>query len=147
MSKSRGRNTKCFIEQNLFWGIRSWFRALGYDMWARIHGCPLDVYGGSVGTHLHQRFPGKVFAIWMFYGQGQLMGPSGPMDIRLHDDTIESLLAQVGDRFLLPLDNVDPRALAVLTNANFRWAGGKYGSADLTTQTDAIYFIKHVTAE
>jgi erythromycin esterase-like protein len=134
-------------QQNLFWGVRSWFRALGYGMWAKIHRCPLDLPGGSVGTHLHQRFPDKVLAIWTFYGQGQLMGPNGPINICLHNDTIESLLAQVGDRFLLPLDNVDPRAQAVLTNANFRWASGRYASANLTAQTDAIYFIKHVTAE
>lgn len=134
-------------QQSLFWGVHSWFRNMGYGMWAKFHRCPLDWYGGSVGTHLHQRFPGKVFAIWALYGQGQLMGPGGPVNVRLHDDTIESLLAQVGDRFLLPLDNVDPRAQVVLANANFRWAGRRYASADLTAQTDAIYFIKHVTAE
>jgi hypothetical protein len=132
---------------SLSWGVRSWFRALGYSIWARIHRCPLNMYEGSVGTHLHQRFPGEVLAIWTLYGQGQLMGRDGPLDIRVHGDTIESLLAQVGDRFLLPLDNVGPEARAILTHANFRWAGGQYASADLTAQADAIYFIKHVTAE
>jgi hypothetical protein len=105
------------------------------------------MYEGSVGTHLHQRFPGEVLAIWAFYGQGQLMGRAGPLDVRMHDDTIESLLVQVGDRFLLPLDNVDPDARAILTNANIRWADGRYASADLSAQADAIYFIGHVTAE
>jgi hypothetical protein len=134
-------------QQSLFWGVRSWFRTLGYGIWAKIYQCPLDLPGGSVGTHLHRRFSDDVFTIWAFYGQGQLMGREGPMNINLHGDTIESLLAQVGDRFLLPLDNVDPRARAVLANANFRWAGGRYGSADLTAQTDAIYFIMNITAE
>jgi hypothetical protein len=134
-------------QQSLFWGVRSWFRSLGYGMWAKIHRCPLDWHGGSVGTHLHQRFPGKVFTIWAFYGHGQLMGPNGPMNICLHADTIESLLAQVGDRFLLPLDNIDPDAQAILANANFRWAVGRYASGDLTAQADAIYFIKNITAE
>ena len=100
-----------------------------------------------MGTHVHHRFPGRVLALWMFYGQGQLMGRNGPVNVRLHGDTIESLLARVGDRFLLPLDDVDPRARAVLAQANFRWAGGRYASADLTAQTDAIYFIRHVTAQ
>lgn len=132
---------------SFFWGMRSWFRALGYSIWARIHGCPLSMHEGSVGMHLHQRFPGEVLVIWTLYGQGQLMGRDGPLDIRVHDDTIESLLAQVGDRFLLPMDNVGPEARAVLTHANFRWAGGHYASADLTAQADAIYYIQHVTAE
>ena len=132
---------------SLFWGLRSWCSALGYRMWAAIHRYPLNMHEGSVGTHLHQRFPGEVLAVWTLYGQGQLMGRTGPLNVRVHDDTIESLLAQVGDRFLLPLDNVDPEARAILTHANFRWAGGWYASADLTAQTDAIYFIKHVTAE
>jgi len=132
---------------SLFWGVRSWFRALAYCLWARFHQGPLNMHEGSVGMHLHQHFPGEVLAIWTLYGRGQLMGRDGPLDVRVHDDTIESLLAQVGDRFLLPLDNVDPDARAILTQANFRWAGGGYASADLTAQVDAIYFIAHVTAE
>ncbi len=74
------------------------------------------------------------------------MGKNGPMNIRLKSDTIESLLASVGDRFLLPLDQVDPRAQKVLARANFRTAGGYYGNADLTAQADVLYFVKNVTA-
>ena len=75
------------------------------------------------------------------------MMPAGPRTVRLHGDTIESLLARVGDRFLLPLNDVDPQARTILSHANFRLSWGLYASADLTAQADAIYFVKDVNAE
>jgi hypothetical protein len=105
------------------------------------------MYGGSIGGHVHKRFPGQVLSIWMLYGQGQLMGRNGAIDVRLQGDTIESLLACVGDRFLLPLDHVDPSARDVLRRANLRWAGGHYASADLTVQADALYFVRNISAK
>jgi hypothetical protein len=67
--------------------------------------------------------------------------------VRLHGDTVESLLARVGDRFLLPLNDVDPQARAILSHANVRLMGGYYASTDLTAQVDAIYFVRNVNAE
>lgn len=133
-------------QRSTFWGYRSWFRALGYAINEKVTCRPLDTYGGSVGSHIHDRFPGQVLSIWMLYGQGQLMGRDGPIDVRLHGDTVESLLAQVGDRFLLPLESADSGARDVLSRANFRWAGGYYASADLAAQADAIFFVKDVSA-
>ena len=75
------------------------------------------------------------------------MMPAGPRTVRLHGDTVESLLAEVGDRFLLPLQDADPEAKVILSHANFRSAQGIYDSADLTAQTDAVYFVKDVNAE
>jgi hypothetical protein len=54
------------------------------------------------------------------------------------------LLTQIGDRLLVPLNDVDPEARTILSHANFRSAGGEYASADLTAQADAIYFVKEV---
>jgi hypothetical protein len=132
-----------------FWGWRSWLRALGYEAFSRLTRCPLDIGGqdGSVGSHLHECFPGEVLSIWMLYGQGTLMMPAGPRTVRLHGDTVESLLARVGDRFLLPLNDVDPQAKAILSNANLRSSWGFYASADLTAQADAIYFVRDVNAD
>jgi len=75
------------------------------------------------------------------------MMPAGPRTVRLHGDTIESLLARIGDRFLLPLNDVDPQAKAILSNANLRSQSGLYASADLTAQADVIYFVKDVSAD
>ena len=63
------------------------------------------------------------------------------------DSRSEALLAQVGDRFLLPLSDVDPQAKAILSNANLRTSWGSYASADLTAQADAIYFVRNVNAD
>jgi len=135
-------------QRSRFWGWRSWLRALGYEAFSRLTRYPLDggTQNGSVGSHLHERFPGQVLSIWMLYGQGTLMMPAGPRTVRLHSDTVESLLAQIGARFLLPLDDVDSQAKAILSNANLRLSWGSYASADLTAQTDAIYFVKDVSA-
>jgi hypothetical protein len=82
----------------------------------------------------------------MLYGQGSSMARKGPRTVRLRDDTVESLLAQVGDRFLLPLNDIDPQARAILSHANVRMEG-VYASTDLTAQADALYFVKDVKAE
>jgi len=129
-----------------FWGLRSWLRAWGYRMFFKLAGWSTNM-GDSVGAHLHRRFPGQVLSIWMLYGQGSSMAPKGPRTVRLHDDTVESLLAQVGDRFLLPLSNVDPQARAILSHANVRLMEGHYASTDLTAQADALYFVREVHAE
>ncbi len=129
-----------------FWGFRSWLLAWGYRMFFKLAGWPTSM-GDSVGAHLHRRFPGQVLSIWMLYGQGSPMAPKGPRTVRLHGDTVESLLAQVGDRFLLPLNDVDPQARAILSHANVRLGGGAYVSTDLTAQADAIYFVREVKAE
>jgi len=129
-----------------FWGLRSLLRAWGYRMYLKLAGWPTNM-GDSVGTHLHRRFPRQVLSIWMLYGRGSLMTPRGPRTIRLRGDSIESLLAQVGDRFLLPLNEVDPQARAILSHANVRLMEGRCASTDLTTQADAIYFVREVHAE
>jgi erythromycin esterase-like protein len=129
-----------------FWGLRSWLLSWGYRMFFKLAGWPTSM-DDSVGAHLHRRFPGQVLSIWMLYGQGSLMAPKGPRIVRLHDDTVESLLAQVGDRLLLPLNDVDPQARTILSHANVRLMGGSCASTDLTAQADAIYFVGDVHAE
>jgi erythromycin esterase-like protein len=129
-----------------FWGALSWLRAWGYKTFFTLAGWPTSM-GDSVGAHLHRRFPGQVLSVWMLYGQGSLMTEKGPRTVRLHGDTVESLLAQVGDRFLLPLNDVDPPARAILSHANIRLAGGSYASTDLTAQADALYFVREVNAQ
>jgi erythromycin esterase-like protein len=129
-----------------FWGVQSWLRAWGYRMFFKLAGWPTNM-GDSVGAHLHRRFPGQVLSVWMLYGQGSLMTLKRPRTVRLHGDTVESLLAQVGDRFLLPLSDIDPQARTILSHANVRLMEGSYASTDLTVQADALYFVKEVHAE
>lgn len=128
-----------------FWGLWSWLRAVGYRVFFHLAGWPTSI-GDSVGAHLHRRFPGQVLSIWMVYSQGSLMAAQGPQTVRPHGDTVESLLAQVGDRFLLPLNDIDPEARTILSHANV-FMGGAYASTDLTAQADALYFVKEVRAD
>jgi len=146
---SKDASKLCFQPQlSRFWGWCSWLRAMGYEAFSKLSRFPFDggLHEGSVGSHLHARFPGQVLSIWMLYGQGTLMMPRGPRTVRPHDDTVESLLARVGNRFLLPLNDVDVSVQAILSNANLRLSWGEYVSADLTAQADAICFVKDVSA-
>ena len=68
----------------------------------------------------------------MLYGRGTLMMAGGPWAVHLRGDTVESLLARIGDRFLLPLTDADPQARAILSHANVQLSWGRYASADLT---------------
>ncbi len=129
-----------------FWGLWSWLRAWGYRVFFKLAGWPTSM-GDSVGAHLHRRFPGEVLSVWMLYGQGSSMASKGPRTLRMHGDTVESLLTQVGDRFLLPLNDIDPQARAILSHANVRLMEGSYASTDLTAQADAIYFVRDINAE
>jgi len=138
-------NLRFHPQQGRFWGLRSWLHALGYEAFFKLTGYPANM-GDSVGAHLHRRFPGRVLSIWMLYGQGSLMTPKGPGAVRLRDDTVESLLAQVGDRFLLPLEEANPEAKTILCRANIRSAQGECASADLTAQADALYFVRDIHA-
>lgn len=129
------------------WGWRSRMRSVGYSLHAALRRYALDrMWGSSVGTLLSTMFPEEVLSIWMLYGSGQLMGRKGPVRVRIKSDTIESLLAEVGERFLLPLDAIDRDAVGLLENANFRDGGGYYGSGNLTAQTDALFFVRKVSA-
>ena len=149
ISMETGQSTGWRVDRYLETGDASWLRALGYEAFSRLTRCPMDIgiQDGSVGSHLHKRFPEQILSIWMLYGRGTLMMPKGPRSVRLHGDTIESLLAQVGDRFLLPLNDIDPQAKVILSNANLRSSWGSYACANLNAQADAIYFAKHVNAE
>jgi len=131
---------------SMLWGWRSWLRAFGYWAFFKLTRSSPNM-GDSVGAHVCRRFPEQVLSLWMLYGQGTRMTPAGPRTVPLRDDTLEALLARVGDRFLLPLQDMDPQARAVLSRANFRLAEGSHASADLTCQADALCFVKDIDAE
>ncbi len=126
--------------------VRCYVRSLAYAFHAHLRGYPVKMWN-SLGTMLHKESPAQCLSIWSFYGYGRLMGKKGPVQVRLQNDTLESLLAQVGDRYLLPLHQADDNTRKLLAHANFRGTGGAYSSGDLTALTDALYFVKTVNAE
>jgi len=128
------------------WGWRGQAKGFGYSLHALIHRYSLDWrWGCTIGTFLNRMFPEEVVSIWMLYGQGHLMGRKGPIQIRIKNDTIESLLAEVGENFFLPLHQFNKEARILLEDANFRTTGGYYGSGNLPELTDAIFFVRTVS--
>lgn len=101
----------------------------------------------ALGTHLYHRFPGQVFSIWMLHESGKSSQPFASIssEYTVKPGSLNSLLAQVGTRYLLPMHGVDPRARLLRTrmdivgiyNASFR--------AAMAEQADAIYFVRKVT--
>ena len=129
------------------WGWCGQAKGFGYSLHALIHRYSLDCqWGCTMGTFLNRMFPEEVVSIWMLYGQGHLMGLKNPIQIRIKNDTIESLLAEVGENFLLPLHQCNKEAHILLEDANFRTTGGYYGSGNLPELTDAIFFVRTVSA-
>jgi hypothetical protein len=126
--------------------VRSYVRSLTYALVAHVRGYPVHMWN-SLGTMLYKESPAQCLSIWSFYGHGRLMGKKGPVQVRLQNDTLESLLAQVGDRYLLPLHQADDTIRKILAHINFRGTRGAYSSGNLCALTDAIYFIKTVNAE
>lgn len=133
--------------QNNFWGWVPRVKSLGYSAHAVVCRYSSDwMWGCTIGTLLNTLFPEQVVSIWMLYGEGQLMGRKGPIPIGIKRDTIESLLAEVGERFLLPLEGADKQARVLLENANFRGPRGYYSSGNLCAQADALFFVRRVSA-
>lgn len=101
----------------------------------------------SIGTHLNQKLPDEVYAIWMLYDHGRHANVYEQMyeTVRSHPQRIEYVLAQAGEIFLLPLDSRDPRA-AYLDKKCYFGVNGDFGSGLLRNNADAIFFVSEVKA-
>lgn len=102
----------------------------------------------SIGTHVSERLPGKVFSIWMLYDHGRhanMMLESAFEDVPSHPSRIESLFAQAGSVFLLPFHSQDPREKYVDSERYFV-LNGRLGKGYLKSQADAVFFVSEVTA-
>lgn len=100
-----------------------------------------------LGAWLASRFPGEVFSVWMLIGRGTDSQPFPSLSnkIREKPGTLNSILGEVGDCFLLPIDTSDsrPRLLTepiqIMHDAN----GGVRTA--IAKQADAIFFVRDVT--
>ncbi len=101
----------------------------------------------ALGTSLYRRDPAAVFSIWMLFesGESSSPGPEQNQTYAPHPDRLNALLSRVGDTFLLPIDNLDPRAdllnrpvaITGLYNLPFR--------AAVAEQADALFFTRTVS--
>lgn len=100
----------------------------------------------SIGTHLAGRHPGEVLGVWMLYDHGRHGVPrpseqGGPFeDVPSRPGSVESLLARVGEHFLLPL-RPDGQAPDYLRRARPCLFGTR---AVLPDQADLLFFVRTV---
>jgi erythromycin esterase-like protein len=100
----------------------------------------------SIGDYMNQKLPGQVYSIWMLYDHGRHGVPmrEDPVQVvRTDPDTVEHLLASVGEVFFLPFHTGDRRESYLDRPRNFRPNGGS-GSGLLRTHADAIFFVREV---
>jgi hypothetical protein len=98
----------------------------------------------NIGTHLANRFPGQVCAVWMLYDRGRhLDAYSKPYvkDVSSRRGTITQLLAKVGTRFILPLHSGDSRESYLHLPREFVANGEFRASAVVPEQADVLFFL------
>jgi len=101
----------------------------------------------SLGTYLSRRLPDQVFSIWMLHECGYSSHPFKNLsrEYTAKYGSLNSILAQAGDRYLLFTAATDRRAALLdadldivgLYNITFR--------AALAKQADAVFFVRKVT--
>jgi erythromycin esterase-like protein len=100
-----------------------------------------------LGAYLAARHPGQVFTCWMLIGRGRDCHPFAglPREIAIVPGTLNAVLAEVGECFILPIDPADPRARLLASDVNVRWDGITGARLAVARQADAIFFVRDVT--
>ncbi len=100
-----------------------------------------------LGEFLSRMFPGVVFATWMLVGKGRDRQQFADLrdEIRLVAGSLNAILAELGECFLLPIDRTDPRARLLRTEMQLVMDGNVSLHTAPASQTDAIFFIRDVT--
>ncbi len=101
----------------------------------------------SIGARLHTVLPGEVYGIWLMYDHGEhgnSLGRRPTRRIESDPRRVESLFAKVGDAFILPLHTGD-REERYLDEPRGIVQNGRSGRAIVTSNTDAIVFLRKVT--
>lgn len=96
---------------------------------------------------MNHRFPGQVFSIWMLHESGKSSQPftSLSSEYTVKPKSLNSLLARVGDRYLLPMQGVDPRVRPLHTRMDIVGLYNASFQAAIAEQADAVYFVRNVT--
>ncbi len=101
----------------------------------------------ALGAWLAARYPNEVFSVWMLIGRGRDSQPFPTLskDIREKAGTLNALLGEIGDCFLLPIDATDPRARLLTENIEIMHDGNGGVRTALARQADAIFYVRDVT--
>lgn len=99
-----------------------------------------------LGAWLAARYPGEIFSVWMIIGRGRdsQAFPTLSNEIREKAGTLNALLGEIGDCFLLPIDAADSRARLLTENIEIMHDGNLGVRTALARQADAIFFVRDV---
>jgi hypothetical protein len=100
-----------------------------------------------LGAWLAARYPGEIFSVWMLIGPGHDSQPFPTLskEIREKSGTLNSILGEIGDRFLLPINSADPRARLLTENIEIMHDGNGGVRTAIARQADAIFFVRDVS--
>jgi hypothetical protein len=102
----------------------------------------------TIGTHVAERLPGEVYAIWLLYDHGRhgnILLEAGFEEVESDPGRIEHLLARAGPLYFLPFHSNDPREAFLDEDLNFV-QNGSLASGRLLQQADAVFFTAEVKA-
>jgi erythromycin esterase-like protein len=100
-----------------------------------------------LGAWLAARYPAEVFSIWMLIGHGRDSQPFPALSnkIREKTGTLNALLGEIGQCFVLPIDTADARARLLFENIEIKHDGNGGARIAIARQADAIFFVREVT--
>jgi erythromycin esterase-like protein len=100
-----------------------------------------------LGAWLAARYPAEIFSVWMLIGRGRDSQPFPTLskEIKEKRGTLNALLGEIGDCFILPIDTTDPRARLLAENVEITHDGNGGVRTALARQADAIFFVRNVT--
>jgi erythromycin esterase-like protein len=101
----------------------------------------------ALGAWLAARFPAEVFSVWMLIGRGRDSQPFPTLskEIREKAGTLNSILGEIGDCLLLPIDAADLRARLLTEKIEVMHDGNGGVRTAIARQADAIFFVRDVT--
>ncbi len=101
----------------------------------------------ALGAWLAARYPAEVFSVWMLIGRGSDSQPFPTLSktIREKPGTLNALLGENGDCFIVPIDAADPRARLLTENIEIMHDGNGGARTAIARQADAIFFVRDVT--
>jgi erythromycin esterase-like protein len=100
-----------------------------------------------LGAWLAARYPDKIFSVWMLIGRGRDSQPFPTLskEIKEKPGTLNALLGEIGDCFILPIDAADSRARLLSENIEIMHDGNGGVRTAIARQADAIFFVRDVT--
>lgn len=101
----------------------------------------------SIGVRLHSRHPGEILAVWMLEGRGRDASPveGGGATIKAPRGSLNALLSEVGEAFVLPLQLEDPRAAPLRAELPLAVFGGTVLRTSIAEQADVLAFVRDVS--